>query len=469
MKIFGTNIDLGFTRNISRLFWTDDSELRSIENPLTPLGDPAAWFSNLFGSKTKSGVNLTESKALGLSAVWAAINIKASMIASLPINVFKVDDEDNRTKTRKHAISRLLKRPYKHLTSYQFRFCMQALLELRGNAFAQIIRNPGTNRPIELKIIKPSIVRAEENRNGSIIYYWKDSEENRVEVSYLDMIHLRGFACDADGVNGLSPITMGRENLSLAAAAQDFEAAFFGNGAHAGGVFTYPGVLTDDQKKNIRKSIKQNHTGLDKVGKNMILEGDMKYHKVGLTPAESMLGDSRRLSIEDVARWFNVPVYMLGALDKMSFSNIEQIARDFINKSLRPLARNWEEELEMKLFRKTESMDYEIAFDFAEILKGDSKQMSEYVRTLTNAGTISINEGRKMIGKNTIPGDWANQHWLQLNTAPTDEPARIKYTKNGTPSTGDEPTNNNRGYIGGGELQKIISDGINRQNANRQD
>ena len=164
----------------------------------------------------------------------------------------------------------------------------------------------------------------------------------------------------------------------------------------------------------------------------------MKYHKIGLNPQESMLIDSRKLSIEDVARWFNVPVYMLGALDKMSFNNIEQIARDFINKSLRPLARNWEEELEMKLFRLNESTSYEIAFDFAEILKGDSKNLSEYIRTLTSSGIINIDEGRRMVGLNTLNEDWSKQHWLQLNTAPTDEESRLKFTKNNNSNSKDE-------------------------------
>ena len=174
------------------------------------------------------------------------------------MNVFKLDDNDNRTKARQHPVSAILKRPYKHLTSYQFRFTMQALLELRGNAFAQIIRDSVTNRPIELRIIKPSAVQAEENEDGVILYCFYDSKTGkRIKVPYFNMIHLRNFSCDSDGVIGLSPILMGRENLALAVAAQEFEAAFFGNGAHVGGVFTFPGILSKEQKVTFVQVLKR--------------------------------------------------------------------------------------------------------------------------------------------------------------------------------------------------------------------
>ena len=85
------------------------------------------------------------------------------------------------------------------------------------------------------------------------------------------------------------------------------------------------------------------------------------------------------------------------------------------------MVRNWEEELELKLLRESEVLSYEISFDFSELLKGDSAQLSEYIRTLTHSGTISIDEARKMIGKNSINEKWSKKHWLQLNTAPTDD------------------------------------------------
>ena len=46
-------------------------------------------FMGVFGRNTKSGMAITEEGALGLSAVYAAINKISSTLASLPLNLYR--------------------------------------------------------------------------------------------------------------------------------------------------------------------------------------------------------------------------------------------------------------------------------------------------------------------------------------------------------------------------------------------
>ena len=59
-----------------------DAEKRSNINVTNP-------FMGVFGRNTKSGVGITEEGALGLSAVYAAINKISSTLASLPLNLYR--------------------------------------------------------------------------------------------------------------------------------------------------------------------------------------------------------------------------------------------------------------------------------------------------------------------------------------------------------------------------------------------
>ena len=74
-------------------------------------------------------------------------------------------------------------------------------------------------------------------------------------------------------------------------------------------------------------------------------------------------------------------------------------------------------------------MTHESGFDFSELLRGDSEKMADLVRTLSNTGIININEGRRMVGLNTIAEDWAKKHWIQLNMAGAEDAERAKYQK----------------------------------------
>ena len=60
----------------------------SLENPSTPLSFEMFAASGV----SSSGVNVTIDAALGVPAVWAAVNFLSSTIASLPLSVYKKTD-----------------------------------------------------------------------------------------------------------------------------------------------------------------------------------------------------------------------------------------------------------------------------------------------------------------------------------------------------------------------------------------
>src|SRR5262245_20201866 len=74
----------------------------SLENPSVSLADGAAW-SAMFGDwgGHAAGVTVTRDSALGVPAVWAAVNFISSTIAALPLDLYvrdgagrKVDEAD---------------------------------------------------------------------------------------------------------------------------------------------------------------------------------------------------------------------------------------------------------------------------------------------------------------------------------------------------------------------------------------
>ncbi len=64
------------------LFFTKPRERRSTW---------AEWMSatDVFGSKTASGVNVTPDKAMRVSAFWSTTHLLASIVSGLPVDVFR--------------------------------------------------------------------------------------------------------------------------------------------------------------------------------------------------------------------------------------------------------------------------------------------------------------------------------------------------------------------------------------------
>jgi len=60
---------------------------------ITTARNPAAWFLEAMGwqKESASGVRVSESVALGLSAYYCGVNMIAGTIGSLPLNVYGRD------------------------------------------------------------------------------------------------------------------------------------------------------------------------------------------------------------------------------------------------------------------------------------------------------------------------------------------------------------------------------------------
>ena len=93
--------------------------------------------ATLFGSR--SGVRVSEKSSLGLTAVWSAVRLLSETIASLPINVYKMDKDGSKYVDYPNPLNKLISiSPSPNYTRYNFIETMMSHLLLWGNAYACI-------------------------------------------------------------------------------------------------------------------------------------------------------------------------------------------------------------------------------------------------------------------------------------------------------------------------------------------
>jgi hypothetical protein len=128
----------------------------------------------------------------------------------------------------------------------------------------------------------------------------------------------------------------------------------------------------------------------------------------------------REFTIEDLARWYDVPLNMLRRAIKEMAGNIEQQGIDFKTYSLRFLDI-WLQELAYKLLTREEiEGGYYFAYDFADLIRGDLKALSEFFRTMNTVGAYSANDILDRLGEN--PHAKGDTYFVQGAMRPIDEP-----------------------------------------------
>lgn len=354
---------------------------------------------------------VSEESSLAFSAVWSCVRVLSESVAILPMNIMQKDDNDNRTVAKDHPLYNTIKRkPNPIMTSYIWRSVIMAQLALWGNAYVRIYRNSVNYYKISLVPLNPSKVKAVLNK-GELFYHIADTGEM---VSSYDMLHFKGLTLD--GITGKSPIAVARENIQLGLAAQKFGKSFFENGARPTGAFKTPAKLDDSQFKRLQGLITSMYTGASNTGKPLLLEGGLDFTAFTIPPEDAQFLQTRKFSIEEVARLYRVPPHMIASLDRSTNNNIEMQDIEFWRDAVAPYCRNIEEEMNTKLLTEKEQDNYYFNFNMKGMMRGDMQSRAAFYQMLFNAGALSPNDILKLEDMNGYEG--GDDKYLQLNLAP---------------------------------------------------
>ena len=384
------------------------------------------------GGRTLAGVSVNEETALRYSAVWSAVTQISQTIGSLPIGLYRKLKPRGRDEMSDHPIHRVLQRPNPETSSMVFRETLQAHLLLWGNAYAEIQWN-GRGNPEALWQIHPGRVQPfREDFGKRAIKYRVDGE--RI-VSAENMLHIPGFS--GDGIVGYSVIGQGAQNLGLGLAAEQFGAAFFGNGSSFGGILTHPGKLGKDAKQGIREAIETSHQGSAKAHRFIVLGEGMTYTPIGIPPNAAQFIETRKFGTEDVARWFNMPPHMLKDLDRSTNNNIEHQSMEFVMHTIRPWCVRWEDELERKLIAPSEFNIQYVHLTMDALLRGDTKTRYDAYGVGRTHGWLSANDIRQFEDMDPLPGEQGDLYLVQQAQAPINllsDLIQSEIDKNNTPA-----------------------------------
>jgi HK97 family phage portal protein len=360
--------------------------------PSTSLSNPAEWLMS--GNDSATGIAVTENSAMQLSAVFGAVRVISETMASLPWNVKQTKDGVV-VNADAHPINKLIHQPNVMMTDFTFRETCQAHLCLHGNAFIAIQRNEA-GQPKKLIPIHPDRVQVKVYKEEK--FYTIDENET---FDDSEMIHLVGLSFD--GIVGKSVLEAARESIGLGLAADRFGGSFFGNGANVSAVLTHPGRLSDEAYKRLMRSWTQRNSGLENSHKTAILEEGMSVEKMSISPQESQFISTRKFGVEDIARFFRIPLAYLGSLENSSTrANVEEQGIMFQRNTILPWVKRWESEFNRKLFI-TDS-EYYIRFNMDGILRGDIRSRYEAYTKGRQWGWLSANDVLKMENMAPIVG-----------------------------------------------------------------
>ena len=383
------------------------------------LSEPTEAELALFTGSTGSGSGVSLAVALTVPAVQSAIRLISEACATLDIRVERRDGT-TWTPDATHPVSKLLAdRPNDWTSTFELirDLVATALTHDRG-AVAWINRVGGEVR--EIIRYEPSHVTVDFSTDGRSEPRFRIN--NRPEDA-ANVIYLRG--------------PFGRSCLSLAAdaigTAKDMETharKLFRNGARPSGVIEMAKGLGDEGLKKMSVAWRKAHEGTDNSGRTAILWDGATFRPITFNSTDAQFLENRKFQILEIARGFRVPPSMIYDLERATWSNSEQMGKEFLSYTLEPWLRALEGAFRVALFTPEERADYRLVFDRDDLTRADLTHRATAISSLIASRVLNANEGRHWLDLPPYEGGeaFSNPH---INTDADAETAKPEATGKG--------------------------------------
>lgn len=376
----------------------------SPENPTTNLSDPDQWLIDWFGGGTAAtGIAVTRESAMRCLAFFACVRVLGESVASLPCMVYR-RRADGRGKDRAdgHPIYELLHvQPNGVQSGFSFFETETMRIASGGNSYS-LIELTGGGQVAGLWPRDPDTITPVLDKQRRAVVYLENGFDGPAYAADR-VLHVPGPG--TDGVKGLSPVSVAREALGLALAAEKYGATLFGRGGRPAGVLSSEAELEEEQAEELRKRWEQIYGSIEKSNRVVVLGHGAQFKPITIPPEDAQFLESRRFQAVEIARMFRMPPHMIGDLERATFSNIEHQSLAFVVHTLRPWLVRWEREINRKLFTPRErEQGYFAEFKVEGLLRGASAARAAYYASAITNGWMNRNEARGFENMNAVDG-----------------------------------------------------------------
>ncbi len=348
-----------------------------------------------------SGVSLQTSTS-NSAIVEACVGAYAQTIAMCPGDHWRKLANGGRERVTTSALSRIIKRPNDYQSVSDFLLNLTRNLYSGGEAFAYAVRNERFEIS-ELHLMRNG--QAAVATDGSIFYalYGNDVAERRFDMARpipaRDVLHVR-LHTPMHPLKGVSPILANQLSLALSGAAMNQQIAFYLNQARPSFTLETDEKLSREQINELRAAWNEQTNGAN-AGGSPILAWGLKAKPVVTNANDNQLAQLLKISQEDVALAFQMPLQVLG-IGGTPFASTEALMSSWKSRGL-GFALNHIEEAFGLLFGLKGQPDEYLEFDTDALLRSSFKERIEAL----SAGThrlYTINEARALEGLPAVDG-----------------------------------------------------------------
>lgn len=344
------------------------------------------------------------------SIVFACIRLRATLLCSLPLRLYRVNADGTREIVTSGQLYDLLHKVNPYWTLYDLLWATEFSLCLYGEAFWVVEYN--NNRPSELWLVNPDQIRPIADEKNYIAGFEYLPDPGRV-LSTDRVVWFR-YHNPFDEYDGLSPYAVAQKVVKLLGYALESNTRLFEQGVQLSGLVVPRDVsLSPEQARMLEEKITERFSGLDKAHRWGVLTFAADFQSVGISPRDAEFLGVLRWATEEICRIYGVPIDLVSGV--RSYQNYEVAVRIVWQHTIKPECRLIENTLKERVLPLFSSEVHEVEFDFADVEELQESAANRWTRAKEQleAGVLTINEWRAQNG--LPPLRWGDSWWIPNN------------------------------------------------------
>ncbi|MBH4736665.1 phage portal protein [Staphylococcus aureus] len=383
-----------------------------IDQSTSKLYDFSPWKNKSFWGVINNTLETNET-------IFSAITKLSNSMASLPLKMH----EDY--KVVNTEVSDLLTvSPNNSLSSFDFINQIETIRNEKGNAYVLIERDI-YHQPSKLFLLNPDVVEMLiENQSRELYYSIHAATGNKLIVHNMDMLHFKHIVA-SNMVQGISPIDVLKNTTDFDNAVRTFNLTEMQKPDSF--MLKYGSNVGKEKRQQVLEDFKQYY---EENGGILFQEPGVEIEPLPKKYVSEDIVASENLTRERVANVFQLPSVFINARSNTNFAKNEELNRFYLQHTLLPIVKQYEEEFNRKLLTKTDrEKNRYFKFNVKSYLRADSATQVEVYFKAVRSGYYTINDIREW--EDLPPVEGGDKPLISGDLYPIDTPLELRKSLKG--------------------------------------
>lgn len=300
---------------------------------------------------------------------------------------------EDRVEVTVHAALDLWNKPNRFFTQQELVETVQQHIDLTGEGWLVVARNPLSPMPLELWPVRPDRIQPVPHPVDFIsgyLYTGPDGQEIALRVE--DVIQIR-MPNPLDSYRGMGPVQSILTELDASKYSAEWNRNFFMNSAEPGGIIELPSVLSDPEWDQLQARWNEQHKGVANAHRVAFIEhGQWKDRKY--TQRDMQFAELRQVSRDVIREAFGAPAFVLGEVGDVNRATAEASKVLFAEQLTVPRLERWKGALIndlLPLYGKDAARALE--FDYCDPVPADAAARNEEITAKSTAWKTLVDAG----------------------------------------------------------------------------